>query len=156
MIDCMYKDMSLAMGILNDFFIAAEPDVQVIEKFQVPLYEPELPQAEIDLVMLCTLEAILTGVDWESIFDRDYINPIRDDGPDGPWIYAVSNTLVEALTLLQPETVHQCAGQWMETDDWILRSDACMEKTKSVLEELITLCRKTADEGKRLFLWTTV
>lgn len=104
--------------------------------------------------MLCNLESILTGIDWENVFDRDYVNPVRDHGPEGPWIYQVSEQLLDALKQLSPDAKVNCAQEWAQTDEWHLRSDAAPEKIAGVLDGLISMAQRAGDEGKRLFIWT--
>ncbi|MBY0358658.1 MAG: hypothetical protein K2W82_11700 [Candidatus Obscuribacterales bacterium] len=138
------------MSILKDFFVASDSDIQMIERFN------RQDAVTIDLVMLCTLEGILTGMDWEIIFDKEYINPAREDSPEGPWIYAVSNTLVKILTALPPNNFTEYANQWQETDDWLLQPDSCLEQINNVLSELVSLCQQAQGQNKKLFLWTAV
>ncbi len=103
--------------------------------------------------MLCNLESILTGLDWESVFDRDYINPVSEHGPDGPWVYQVSEGLLNALNKLSPDAIASAASRWAETDEWTLRNDST-DTIADVLSGLIGLAQKAGSEGKRVFIWT--
>jgi hypothetical protein len=140
---------------LTDFFIASLADLNRLDN-QRPADGPlsAVVDSELDLLMLCNLESILTGTEWESVFDRDYINPVRDDGPDGPWIYEVSNCLLEALRNLGPDDLLACAEQWAESDEWTLRQDASREKIADVLRELSGLAARACKYGKTLFICT--
>ena len=136
---------------MKPFFIASEEDISRAEPNASE--ESDAGSDEIDLLMLCNLEAILTGHDWENIFDKVYMNPVCDHGPDGPIVYQVSNGLLEALRKLSPDALLNCAKQWAETDEWELRQDP-PEKIADVVQSLIGLAQRANDEGKNLFLWT--
>lgn len=146
---------SIKMDSQNRFFIAENALFFSDEEHGASTIS-EAFEAEIDLVMLCTLEEILTGLNWEEIFDQNYINPAWEESPDGPWIYAVSDRLVETLTSFKSASTHPCIKQWMETDDWTLRENACPDEVIRILEELILLSKQASREGKRLFLRATI
>ena len=140
---------------MADLFIASGEDLSSITESLSPINcLPGLADAEVDLLMLCNLESILTGIDWESIFDRDYVNPIADHGPDGPWIYQVSRKLLDSLQCLSPDAVVECARVWADTDEWTLRTDVCTEKVAEVISDLAGLARTALAENKQVFLWT--
>ena len=140
---------------MTDFFIASVEELNCPE---VPRpaqsWQSGLADTEVDLLMLCNLESILTGAEWDSVFDQVYINPVCEQGPDGPWIYQVSASLLQELQEISPERVIDCARQWSETDEWTLRDDIALDKIADVLRELICLARAAADEQKSLFIWT--
>lgn len=139
---------------MTEFFIATLDDLNGLVDCR-PLNEQFIADSEVDLLMLCNLESILTGAEWESVFDRDYINPLAEQGPDGPWIYKVSDKLINALEKLSSaESVAQAADQWSETDEWTLRPDNSPEKICAVIQGLIGLAKKAGEEGKSIFIWT--
>ncbi len=141
---------------MTDFFLASNDDLNRLEDHS-PANEPEsgaVLDSEVDLLMLCNLESILTGTEWESVFDQVYINPVRDHGPEGPWIYRVSSCLLEALRKLGPDSLAECASRWAESDEWTLREDSAPEKIAEVLRQLIGLARLAGLEGKSLFICT--
>lgn len=115
---------------------------------------PELVETELDLIMLCDLESILTGSDWEVVFDQVYINPVEEHGPEGPWIYQVSSALLLALRGLSPDSLLDCARRWSDSDEWILRQDTPREKVAEVLKSLVVLAELAEQEGKEIFIWT--
>ena len=135
---------------MTDFFIASLEDLSGLLDFRP---SEMLGDSEVDLLMLCNLESILTGMDWESVFDRVYINPVKEQGPEGPWIYKVSEGLLDELKKLGPDAVKTAASEWAETDEWTLRADP-KEKIASVLQGLIGLAKRAGTEGKSLFIWT--
>lgn len=140
---------------MADLFIASDSELNGISEAPSPINcLPGLADADVDLLMLCNLESILTGSDWESVFDRDYVNPICDHGPDGPWIYQVSKGLLDALRCLSPEAMIECARVWAETDEWTLRTDTCPEKVAEVISGLAGLAKSARAQEKHVFLWT--
>jgi hypothetical protein len=140
---------------LTDFFIASGEDLTSLNNRALVLSRRSgVVDSDVDLLMLCNLEAILTGLEWESVFDRFYINPAREDGPEGPWIYEVSSCLLQALQKLTPEGLVDCANQWAETDEWTLREDVKPEKIIEVLRELSGMAEQAASQKKSLFIWT--
>lgn len=137
---------------MTPFFLASDEDISCSEPLEQNGDESG-EDSEIDLLMLCNLEAILTGTDWENIFDKVYLNPVSDQGPDGPLVYQVSNNLLDALRKLTPEAILNCARQWAETDEWTLRQDP-PEKIAAVVHGLMGLANQASEEGKKLFIWT--
>lgn len=144
------------MGIPNDLFIASERELSVLCERGSPLKKLHgIEDAGVDLVMLCTLEEILTGLDWEAIFDRHYVNPLKDDGPEGPWVYGVSKALQEALRDIQQDKLARYAERWADTDDWMVR-ECDVNSVEEILNRLVLLAKKASEEGKRMFLWTAL
>ncbi len=140
---------------MTDFLIASEHELDSLDKCSKGTKQNAcLADSDLDLLMLCNLEAILTGTEWEHVFDRDYINPVRDECPDGKLIYQVSEKLLEALRKLQPDCILDCAKQWAETDEWTLREDCTPETIATVIQRLIGLAKLTLAEGKILFIRT--
>ncbi len=148
--------VGLFMGVPNDLFIASERELAVLNELGSPVDRLHgISDAGVDLVMLCTLEEILTGLNWEAIFDRHYVNPLKDEGPEGPWVYGISKALQEALKDVSSERIAGYAAQWADTDDWTVR-DCELQNVVDILSRLIVLARKATDEGKRMFLWTAL
>ncbi len=139
---------------MSDFFIASDPDLNCLHSPPAESLLNERLDSEVDLLMLCNLESILTGTEWESVFDRVYINPVRDHGPDGPWIYEVSSCLLAALQGLTPDTLLDCARKWGETDEWTLRDDIAPETIVNVLRGLAGMAELAHGEGNTLFIRT--
>lgn len=145
------------MSALNDLFIASDRDLGVLNDRGSPTCKlPGLSDVGVDLVMLCTLEEILTGQDWESIFDIHYINPLKDDGPEGPWVYPISETLTAALSVLDTDKIMHAAGKWAETDEWTVHENNGVDAIAEVLTQLVKLAKQAAAEHKHLFLWSTM
>ncbi|MBX9725013.1 MAG: hypothetical protein K2X81_26660 [Candidatus Obscuribacterales bacterium] len=140
---------------MTDFLIASEHELDSLNNCSTGTNKNAcLADSDLDLLMLCTLESILTSTEWEQVFDRDYINPVRDEFPDGTLIYQVSDKLLEALRKLQPECILDCAKQWAETDEWTLREDSTPESIATVIQSLVGLAKLTMAEGKILFIRT--
>ena len=140
---------------VSEFFLATTSELLQIE-YRPPqsIMQPGLVDSELDLLMLCNLESILTGNDWESVFDDVYINPVQDHGPDGPWIYQVSTELLRALKTLSPDNILDCAKEWSQTDEWTLREDTPIECITTILRELTELAVQADTQGKQVFIWT--
>lgn len=138
---------------MTNFFIASLEDLKGLLDFS-PSNGSGIGGIEVDLLMLCNLEAILTGIEWESVFDKDYINPISDEGPDGPWVYKVSEGLLEALKRLSPEAIKKTAQEWAETDEWTLRENEPKENIAAVIQKLASMAKKAKSEGKSIFIRT--
>lgn len=140
---------------LTDFFIASNTEIKAIDcRPAENTAEPDLADSDLDLLMLCNLESILTGNAWECVFDEVYINPVRDNGPEGPLVYQVSSALLSALQELDRDAIADCAMQWAETDEWTLREGTPIETIAAVLQGLIRLARQASIEGKSLFICT--
>jgi hypothetical protein len=145
----------LACMELADLFIATIKELGDLDDMVSPTsLMPGMADSEIDLLMLCNLESILTGNEWESVFDRDYGCPLREDGPDGPWIYQVSKNLLDSLQCLSPEAILECARVWSDYDEWTLRADACIESIAELISSLAALAKQALTEGKQVYIWT--
>lgn len=145
--------LHLIRNHMSNFFIASLEELKGLIDFS-PGMGTGIGGIEVDLLMLCNLEAILTGIDWESVFDKDYINPITDEGPDGPWVYKVSEGLLEALKRLSPDAVLKTAKEWAETDEWTLRENEPQENIAAVIQKLASMAKKAKSEGKSIFIRT--
>lgn len=140
---------------MSDFFLASAAELQ--DQNDQPSgcsLQPQLLNSDLDLIMLCDLESILTGNDWEVVFDRDYINPVAEQGPEGPWIYKVSSALLSELQRLSPESLLDCAQKWSDCDQWTLKEDTPAEAIADVLRELVGLAQTAGKQGKDIYIWT--
>lgn len=140
---------------LADLFIANMNELQHLEPEAFTFStSPAIADNEVDLLMLCNLESILTGDEWECVFDRDYGCPLLDEGPDGPWIYQVSKKLLDSLRCLTQEAIFECAKVWADYDEWTLRADAGVEKIANLISGLVDLAKQALLEDKLVFIST--
>ena len=124
------------------------------------LTPPDWPAIEfkrLDSVRLGTLEAILTERRYDEI-DRSTLHRlVRDGGPDGPWIMAVRDELIDELAGLDPDRVGAAAARWADTDEFKMRpSDPPRPEHIDDLAGRITamadLARLSRWAGKPMFL----
>lgn len=146
------------MGVPADLFIASESELTILlDEIGSPVSKLcGIADSGVDLVMLCTLEEILTGAGWENVFDAHYVCPLKDDGPEGPWVYGISQSLQDALVRLQPPEMSDCAASWADTDDWTVREDCSLPVVLETLKQLASLALRAEAQGKRVFLWTAI
>lgn len=145
------------MGVPADLFIASECELTILDEIGSPASKLDgIADSGVDLVMLCTLEEILTGTSWENVFDAHYVCPLKDDGPEGPWVYGISQSLQDALVRLQPTELPDYAASWADTDDWTVRENCALPVVLEALKQLASLALRAEEQGKRLFLWTAM
>lgn len=145
------------MGVPADLFIASECDLAVLDDRGSPVAKLYgFADSGVDLMMLCTLEEILTGLSWEAVFDAHYVCPLKDDGPEGPWVYGLSSSLQKALVDILPSEMSAFAESWADTDDWTVREDCSLPVVLDTLKQLSSLAARATEEGKCMFLWTAL
>lgn len=145
------------MGVPADLFIASECELTILHEIGSPVSKLDgIADSGVDLVMLCTLEEILTGTSWETVFDAHYVCPLKDDGPEGPWVYGISQSLQDALVRLQSSEMPASAASWADTDDWTVREDCSLPVVLETLKQLSALALRAEEQGKRVFLWTAM
>ena len=106
------------MGVLTDFFIATEAEVQELDDQSIPIeLFPGLDMKGLDHVKLSTLHGILTGREFE-VNAIDDFELVRQRSDDGPWIYRWPPSLTEGLAGLDDDGIDRVAGAWWATDEF--------------------------------------
>jgi hypothetical protein len=107
--------------LLDGFFVATEQEIAALNLDERPL-DANLPSMEwknMDSVKLGTLEARLTGVDYEDIEQASLHNTFYvADEVEGPWYFTVRPELQDALSRLTREQAQSIARDWMATEEW--------------------------------------
>ncbi|HMA33934.1 MAG TPA: hypothetical protein VKY74_05575 [Chloroflexia bacterium] len=139
------------MGLLSDFFLATEAEVQSCSYEDIDTHFPVLQYKNLDPVVLLSLEGILLGTDLRPGTGGVNLSLARDFGQEGPWIYPVRPTLVAALSTLTSPRLEEVAAAWAKTEEFARASDPTSGLTE-LLQELSAFVRQTAAQGKRLYV----
>jgi hypothetical protein len=107
------------------------------------------------LVQLGTLEALLTGRDYELIVAGSragYPLAIRDGG--ACMVVTLTDELQAALAGSDHEQLASAAQPWSQTDEFWGQGDP--EVLADVLSELAELARRAGDRDERMYCWVCV
>jgi hypothetical protein len=107
------------------------------------------------LVQLGTLEALLTGREYELIVAGSragHTLAIRDGGERT--VVTLTDQLQAALAAADHEQLASVAVPWSQTDEFWGRGDP--EDLASLLSELAALARRARDRDERMYCWVCV
>ena len=163
------------MGVLSDYFSAAseEAAASAIDWLGGPGCSPAEPSGAragalegapfdtvplkgIDpLVQLGTLEALLTGRDYDLIVAgprAGHALAIRNGG--ARVVVTLTDELQAALAEADDEQLESAALPWSQTDEFWGRGDP--QALAAVLHELAGLARRAHDRDERLYCWVSL
>src|SRR4051812_27646642 len=113
------------MGLLSDFFAASEDEIAELPELGPEGRFPTVAAKNVTNVELATLCGIATGRDidvesggFEALLNE--IEDVREPGEDGPWVFRVPDSLVEALAAADEARVRDIAREWASTEEWQL------------------------------------
>lgn len=146
------------MGVLFDYFAAPDNDAAAtpIDLVGGPAEAPFQTVAfkGVDpLVQLGTLESLLTGVDYETILERD-IDPIAMAGDGERLVVAMTDGLSAALSDADEARLREVAEPWSRTEEFGGRADPT--DLAIALTGLADLARTATTRGDRLYCWVCV
>ena len=147
------------VGIFAGVFVAS-PEALDSWDAQSGLTPPEWPAMEfkgLESVKLGTLESILTGVDYDDIDQDDLHELARDEGSEGPWVWAVRQELASALAGLDEGRIETTAAAWADSDEFKVDpsdkpSRADIEDLAGALGEMASLAREANQRGERMYV----
>lgn len=146
------------MAASNHIFLASMDELTAYKGNGSPALHLNGQKKDLDLdpMMLSTLEGILTGENFEDVFDREYVMPVIEQGPEGPWAYCISTKLTELLSALTEPEALDCAEKWSQTDDWTLHDNLDMAEVCTAISTLSEMSRQGQSLQKLLFIWTNM
>lgn len=141
---------------LTDFVVANRADAQLVCDSTCPSEEFLGMDAKgIDTVKLGTLNAILTGTEFDPQFvSRD---ELATGGEDGPWVFEVPTDFVHRLAVLDAEQLRAAAVQWAKTEEF--SSEYCNwspEEVHQMLQDLTRLSVRAVAERKSVLMWMSL
>jgi hypothetical protein len=151
--------------ILQGFFVATDAEIAALDLDDVPL-QIDLPHMEwkrITSVELGTLEARLTGVDYDAI-DKDSLHNdyYVANEMEGPWYTTVRQELVDALVGMTPDRTEAVVRDWLATDEWRMAYPSGAEDPRVVAEltslvnELARLALEAKSRNATIYLMQTL
>lgn len=143
------------MSPLSDLLVASKDELDRILEMPSPLSEfPGVDVKGISIVEISKLMAILEEREW-TVEDIDRFPPIREAGPDGPWLFRLPSQLVDQMAELSEEKARELADVRAETEE-LQMSGWDHNTARSCLEEMIGLAAKANVEGKLLTMWNSL
>ncbi len=143
---------------LCDYFSATD-DQAAVAVLQTP-GRPD--QAALDVIYLknidpvvcmAWLEAVMTGCSYEEAGQRPRAGQLLSSPEeDSPFVFSLSDTLVEALAAATRDDLVRAAGPWSMTDE-LRRWPVDAETAVGVLEALAGLARRARAESRGLYCW---
>jgi hypothetical protein len=107
--------------VLDGLFVATADEIATLDLDDRPLQTtlPSMEWKNMNSVKLGTLEARLTGVDYDDI-DQDSLHNTFyvADEIEGPWYFTLRQELRNALTKMTVDQTESVARDWMTTDEW--------------------------------------
>jgi hypothetical protein len=139
------------MGILTELVIANTNEAEDIAKDSAPKeHRPALDGQGLDQVKLSTLRSIVTNQEYEDAW-IDEFRFLAGDQEDGPWVFAVPESLVNGLAASPEGRLKAVAKQWSRTEE-IKMDDWSIEDVETRLKELIKLARDARHMKKSILM----
>jgi hypothetical protein len=153
------------MGVLTDYFSAPSDEAAASAIDRGPSHPLTDPSAEppfetlqaknLDpVIMLGTLEALLTGRDYDDIRKgprQGHLLAGQDDYQ--LLVLTVTDEIQAALAAASNKQLAEVAVTWSQTEEI---GGADPKELAGVLEELAGLARRAADRNERLYCWVCV
>jgi hypothetical protein len=150
------------VGILTDFFVAAEDEIDagVVEDGPADRF-PTVEAKSVDDVKITALNAIATGRSYEvddGSFDRIYPETrlVRDGGEEGPWVIRFPAPLIDALAEADAARIAEINQAWTQTEEWTLEGVSDPEETRWIVDGIARLARDAQAAGKDVYLWLSL
>jgi hypothetical protein len=144
------------MGLLTDFFISDYTEIHTVDIVCSPITELSGFQAKgIDPVKLLHLLCCIDGVNFTERVPMLDDMCVRNDGPEGPWILQVPQSLCDALVIASPSDLQGYAKAWARTEEWVLEG-AIDTVLLSYLGEIAALAISAGKQRRSLYLWMSL
>jgi hypothetical protein len=142
----------------SDLLISGPGEIQAVIAKTATTSGDDAPRIDIsdfDLIPLSQLLCLFSGQTWDvAILDSFPI--IEEQSVNGPWIHRLPDELVKWLSTLQPADLDGVAMKWSQTEELQEMEDRQPGITLEVVVAITRLARKAVDEGKHLYLWSSL
>lgn len=154
------------MAVLFDYFVAPSDAVAatVVDRIGGPgsAAHPAAPSAfptvrapGIDpVVMMGTLERLLTGRSFEEILDDPVSGPVVARGDGHRAVIRLTTSLTEALAAAEDARLGGVALLWSHTREFWGRGDP--EELATLLRSLVAIARVARDQEQAMYCWVCV
>jgi hypothetical protein len=122
-----------------------------------PVYDTVEVKGIDPVVMISTLEAILTGVSYEEIIAGPRAGQVLDDRDGGErLIVALSDEIQEALASADQETIDRVVPEWLRTEEFGMTAGWSVPDVARIVGDLAGLARRAKERGDKLYCWVCV
>lgn len=162
------------MSVLCDYFVCASPaearavidwsagpagqppsDGAVPPRPDAPSSYPTISLPGIEpVVMIATLEALMTGREATDVMDEPGSEPIAERDGGERLIVPMKRSLQEALATASEQELRTAAASWSETEEFF--GDGDPETLGEALIELAALTNEAARTGGGVYCWVSV
>ncbi|MGW8890078.1 hypothetical protein [Streptomyces sp. NPDC055749] len=105
------------------------------------------------VVAIAQLEGIATGCSYEEASQRPRSGQLLSPPEvDGPLVFSLSDSLIEALITATPDDLVRFAEPWSKTDE-LQQSQVDAETAADVLQALASLARRARASRMGLYCW---
>jgi len=141
--------------MLNEIFIADEPEVMELTERDLPLNRFEgIYVRGIDPVKLAKLYSIVSGVSFETALDQQVlVRAISED--DGPWISKIPDGLRDTLAAQTDARLLAVSQAWANAEEFKLDRWS-EENVNATLLSIAALARNSKSSNKQMFLWSSL
>ena len=123
----------------------------------VPAYDTVELKGVDPIVMISTLEFVLTGVAYQEIIAGPRAGRVLDSRDGGErLVIALSDGIQEALASADRETIDRVAPVWLRTDEFAMSPGWSVAEVSNVVRDLSSLARRSKERGDKLYCWVCV
>ncbi len=141
------------VGLLSDFFIATQAEVDALDIARSPAGSlPTLQARSIEVVKLTQLQCIVDGSQFSDHLKELGSMIVRSADDDGPWVILVPDVVTRTLAQSEASELQRIAIAWASTDEW-QRDRAKPKDIVSLIQGLGTLAKRAKVDNREMYLW---
>jgi hypothetical protein len=140
------------MGILTDFFIASDEELQALPDDALPAQELQGIMAKsVESVNFALFEAIIRDTDFDDALDAQIL--ISEKSDDGPWIYLVTQEFTMNLAEIDDSKLKSIGDEWRKE---LAMHNWSSNEMRTFLVELRSLAREAVASGRNMYHWLSL
>jgi hypothetical protein len=140
------------MGILTDFFIASDEELQALPDDALPVQELRGIMAKnVESVNFALLETIIRDTDFDDALDAQIL--ISEKSEDGPWIYLVAQGFTMSLAAIDDSKLKPIGDEWGKE---LVMHNWTFNDVRTFLVELRSLAREAVTSGRNMYHWLSL
>ena len=139
---------------LAEIFVAEPSTVETIDATTVPTSDlGAIDVKRLDIVKLGQLRSLLSGEPFAAVLPE--FPAVREVSDDGPWVYQISDPLVESRASMDDSTCETTAARWANTDE--MQMDGFdVAAAHVLLQELTALAAEASGSDRKVYLWNAL
>lgn len=135
----------------------AAPPPAALNNSAEPVYDTVELKGIDPVVMISTLESILTGVPYDEIIGGPRAGHVLDDRNSGErLVVALSDEIHEALAAADRESIARVVPDWLATDEFQMTHGWSEADVARIVDDLSALARRAKNRSDKLYCWVCV